>query len=300
MTNEELIDLIRADGDRDNSMTMKLWDQNTGLIHKACNKFRMYIETEDAEQECFIAFMLAVNDYDPAAGMGFASFLSHRLQWHLIRQIETVEGSMRIPIYQRTAIRKYRQFCRQWYQANGKEAPDYAACYTFGLTRDQLDQLKKDSQAVNVKRLDAPLADDVDSGTAVIDTIQDMSADVEGECIGRLFDQERQRAVWSAVDSLDQERQREVIRLYYRDRLTYQQISERIGLSTERVRQILLKGLRVLRTHKRYKVLREFIDLSPTYSLGIRGGIGSFTRTWTSATEYAALKELKMQNSEYH
>ncbi|MDO5476900.1 MAG: sigma-70 family RNA polymerase sigma factor [Eubacteriales bacterium] len=295
MTNEEIITAIRTEGDPDRHLLMDLWNQNAGLIRKACGKMQGYLEPEDARQECFIPFSEAVDAYDPGAGQSFASFLYSRLSWHLIRYVQDSGASIRIPIYQRDTIRKYRKYVTSYYQITGKEPEDRTICAVLDLSPEQLQQLRKDQCCINPKSLDAPLSAGEDDAVCLSDIIPDTGADIEEPTTEAIFRQQRRRAVWDAVDSLEAAQEREAVRLYYREGMTYQQAAEVMGVSAQRVRAVIAQAFRKLRTRKKYRVLREFVDLSPLYSMGIRGGIGSFNRTWTSSTENAALKDLERQ-----
>ena len=291
MTNEELIDAIR-NGDQDNSLLLELWNQNAGLVRKACRKYSRRIEEEDATQECFIAFLDAVDGYDREAGQTFASYFLSRCQWHLIRCIDNCGYAIRIPVYQRQAISKYRRFIRRWYQDHGNLPDDPVICRALQITLDQLDQLRKDMQATRVQSIDVPLSDD-DEGATVADMIPDSSTDIEADAIGRLFVQERRRAVWDAVDSLD-DPEGNAVRLYYLDQLTHKQAAQSMGTTPEVIRARIAKGIRYLGAGKRGAKLRQYIDRGPLYSEAIkRCGIGAFNRTWTSSTESVALREME-------
>lgn len=292
MTNEELIDAIR-DGDQDNSLLMQLWEQNTGLVRKACRKYSRRIEEEDATQECFIAFLDAVEGYDREAGQTFASYFLSRCQWHLIRCIDNCGSLVRIPVYQRQALHRYRRFIREWYQMFGALPDSSTICIALGLSQKQLERLRKDIQADEVASLDRPLSKESDSEATIADIVEDHSAEVERTVIDSIFEDQKRQAVWKAVDQLENQRERQAIRLYYQDGLTYKEVGQVMGLSHERIRVLIASGLKKLRTQKRYKALRGFTDLSAIYSKSISGvSVAAFNRTWTSSTEGAALWEI--------
>lgn len=277
---------IRSGDDPDNSLSMELWNKNAGMIRKACGNFSEKLEGEDARQECYFAFLDAVKDYEPGAGMTFAGYLYKRCMWHLSRYATDHGDVLRIPENRRQMIRQYMRFTRQYYQIKGREPSDLTLYACLGLSPDQLRQLREDLQAVKVKSLDTPLSDDPEGGT-LSDLILDEGKDVEAAATDPVFIQERRRAVWSAVDSLKRA-DAEAIRMCYQNGLTYQQAGAAAGVSGERIRARLVHGFRELRKPK-YKELRGFIDLSPVYGRAIQGGTASFNRTWTSATEKTAL-----------
>ena len=291
MLNEDLVKAIRKNGNHDNRLLMELWSQNKGLIGKACGKYAGRIEEEDAKQECFIAFMAAVKEYDPGKGTTFAGYMYKRCLWHLGRYAADCGQIVRLPQYRRQAIGNYMQFVRQWYQMKGEQPTIWDLQICLGLSADDIEQLRDDMRLLNIRSIDEPLTDDQEGGT-LADLVQDPGADAEAAAMDPLFIQERKRAVWAAVDSLKPQ-EGEAIRMYYRQGLTYDQAAALSGVSRQQIRASLARGIRRLRTEPRYKELREFVDLSPVYSMGIQRS--NFNRTWTSSTERTALHIMEME-----
>ena len=288
MLNEDLVKAIRKNGNHDNRLLMELWSQNKGLIGKACGKYAGRIEEEDAKQECFIAFMAAVKEYDPEKGAAFSTYLHSRCMWRLGRYAADCGQIVRLPQYRRQVISNYMQFVRQWYQMKGEQPTIWDLQICLGLSADDIEQLLDDMRLLNIRSIDEPLTDDQEGGT-LADLVQDPGADAEAAAMDPLFIQERKRAVWAAVDSLKPQ-EGEAIRMYYRQGLTYDQAAALSGVSRQQIRASLARGIRRLRTEPRYKELREFVDLSPVYGRAIRGtGSGTFHRTATSANEKTAL-----------
>lgn len=292
MLNEDLVKAIRKNGNHDNRLLMELWSQNKGLIGKACGKYAGRIEEEDAKQECFIAFMAAVKEYDPEKGAAFSTYLHSRCMWRLGRYAADCGQIVRLPQYRRQAIGNYMQFVRQWYQMKGEQPDNWTLQMCLGLSADDIEQLRDDMRLLNIRSIDEPLTDDQEGGT-LADLVQDPGADAEAAAMDPLFIQERKRAVWAAVDSLKPQ-EGEAIRMYYRQGLTYDQAAALSGVSRQQIRASLARGIRRLRTEPRYKELREFVDLSPVYSMGIQRS--NFNRTWTSSTERTALHIIEMED----
>ena len=288
MTNEELVKVIQGNGYKDSGQILELWNQNKGLIGKACGKYAGRLEEEDAKQECFIAFMAAVKEYDPEKGAAFSTYLHSRCMWHLGRYAADCGQVVRLPQYRRQAIGNYMQFVRQWYQMKGEQPTIWDLQICLGLSADDIEQLRDDMRLLNIRSIDEPLTDDQEGGT-LADLVQDPGADAEAAAMDPLFIQERKRAVWAAVDSL-KPKEGEAVRMYYGQGMTQDEIAALSGVSRNMIRQRITKGIRRLRTEPRYKELREFVDLSPVYGRAIRGtGSGTFNRTFTSATEGTAL-----------
>lgn len=291
MTNEELLTAIRegGEGNRDkNDLLMELWNQNSGMIWKACGKYRKRIEEEDARQECFFALLEAVKEYDPEMGSTFANYLFRRCTWHLSRYAADYGQIIRLPEYRRQQIKAYLQIVRLWYQRSGTEPNQWILDVYLGLSAEDIEQIKEDMRVLNLRSIDEPLTDDPEGGT-LSDLVEDEGTDTEAAGIDPVFIQERKRAIWKAVDSL-KPAESEAIRLYYQHGLTYDQAAMVSGKTRQAIRGIIAAGIRKLRFNKRYKELRSFADLSIEYSKGIQGtGSGTFNRTFTSATEKTAL-----------
>lgn len=297
LSNEKIIAQIRTRGDSDGCLKMRLWEKNSGIIRKACKRYAGYIEEEDAMQECYFAFMDAVNEYDPEGGTTFAGFCFDRCRWHLFRYIEECGAVIRIPSHARQLISKYKKFVRQWVIAHEENPSDSLICFNLNITQDALDRLRIDMSLMDVGSLDAPLTDEEDSLTTV-DTVPDQSVNVEENALESHFIKERKRAVWGAVDSL-RPQDAEAVRMHYKQGLTYKEAGEVAGANANTIRRRIASGVRQLRRGKQYKILREFIDLSQTYSMSLNGGMSSFNHTWTSSTERAALKNISIEEEQH-
>jgi len=295
-SNEEIIVQIRTRGDSVGCLKMQLWEKNSGIIRKACKKYAGYIEEEDAMQECYFAFTDAVNEYDPDSGVTFAGYCFDRCRWHLFRYIEECGAVIRIPSHARQLISRYNKFVREWVVVHEENPSDSAICFNLNITQDKLDRLRIDMSLIDVGSLDAPLTDEEDS-LEKVDTVPDQSVNVEEDALESRFIQERKRAVWGAVDSL-RPQDAEAVRMHYKQGLTYKEAGEVAGANANTIRRRIASGVRQLRTGKQSKILREFIDLSPTYSMSLKGGMNSFNHTWTSSTERAALKNIGIEEEQ--
>lgn len=293
MSNEELVKQIRETGDQDNKLSLQLWEMNSGIIRTACNKFRGYIEFEDALQECYEPFTKAIKEYDPTTGMKFVTYCYNRCLWHLHRYMEECGLLIRVPGSRRALIRQYKKLCREYYQRHGAQPEDLYLCKELDISMDQLIQLRKDEGKANISSLDDPLTDNPED-SVIGDLVPDTSKDIEEEAMEVMYKAQRARALWGAVDAL-RPQHGQAIRLHYKDGKTYAEVGKAMGTSTERVRQVVAEGIRELRRGRYYKVLREFADMSSTYSIGISGGLSTFNHTWTSSTERAALINVRLK-----
>jgi len=76
--------------------------------------------------------------------------------------------------------------------------------------------------------------------------------------------------------------------LYYADR-TLKETGAALGIGVEATRQIQTKVIRELRRPKYADQLRPYVNEQLRAASFHHVGVAQFDRTWTSATEYAAL-----------
>lgn len=102
------------------------------------------------------------------------------------------------------------------------------------------------------------------------------------------IEQEQLRAVlWETVDELEPSESK-VLRMRYQDEQTLRECGERLGLSIESVRRIESRALRKMRGYRVRRKLSPYVQ-DRIYSISLQGGLGSFKRTGSSATEKAAI-----------
>lgn len=133
--------------------------------------------------------------------------------------------------------------------------------------------------------LDAPLVAGDPDGMTGLDALEDKSLPDpnDGIVLGQIAAFVRQ-----AVERLESDQQRTVIKICALDGKPYEAAAEALGVSTERVRQIRQAALRSLRKDKTLRRnTREDIELRVPYYA--RVSVTAFQNTRTSVTEKAAL-----------
>ena len=284
MINEEIVVRIR---NRENTAAnmLQLYEQNRGIIAVLAKKYQNNAEFDDLMQEGYIGLSNAVDAWEPERG----TFITCAVFWirqSMLRYIENCGSSIRIPVHARARIRKYLQIKQQYLQNFGRDPEEWEMCRLLGISRKVLEQIKADFNCVDLKSLDKRIGEDEDT------TLQDLVSDQKDhyEKILENVQQEQLKAViWPMVDNLE-EQQSEVIRMRFQDNLTLKETGEVLGVSLERVRVVQAKGLRKLSHPKYTDILRTFLEDEEIRSRGMQGtGANNFRRTWTSATERAAI-----------
>lgn len=292
MTNEELHQKIRTEGDPGDKLIMQLWEHNKGTIIKIIKATGSRHEIEDLLQECWFGFDKAVRTYNPGKGYSFSTHVKLIVHSHLVGYLFTNEKSVKISGWTARKVLYYNRFTRDYYHNCGEYPTDETIMSALKISEYQLNSIRKAIQHNKTESLDKNVYDDNTETLADQLITEDNSA--ENTAVENVFIQERRAAVLKAVNSL-RKRQREAVLLNHYAGLTCSQIAEIKGLSRNSVKSYLLKGQRNIK--KRYgRELSQFIDLRTTYTKGIQGtGTGTFRRTGTSATERTALWEIEKE-----
>lgn len=119
------------------------------------------------------------------------------------------------------------------------------------------------------------------------DTLPDERAEKEiNDVAERDYNEHRKRDISRALSLLPKD-EREIIRKLYWQHCTVSQAGEAMGLEEQSARRLYEHAIRDLR---RYGCRRYLDQYSETINKAYRGSVQDFKRTWTSATEYTALK----------
>ena len=161
------------------------------------------------------------------------------------------------------------------------------------LPLNKVESIKKSACMVNLGSLNSPVAG-IDGGEDT--TLEELTAsgeNMEEDVLEHIQRQQLQAVLWDCVDSLEGQ-QPEVIRMRYQGNMIREQVGQCIGVPAGEIRKLEEKAIRELRKPDRADRLRPFLpEAERIYSMGISGtGVNSFRRTWTSATERAALRDI--------
>lgn len=283
MSNEELVTRIKAGINTADNM-LQLWEQTKRFIHVLAKRYQSKAEIEDLEQEGYLALYDAVDGYKPEKGVKFLTYAEYWIKLRMIRYIQK-NTTVRIPVNEWVHIREYNKMVNAFQSYLNRKPTRHEIACNMGLTYEQVTQLEKSVRMGRIESLDAPLSDEID-GT-LCDTVAS-DIDIEEMVLDDVAGQQLEADLWMLVDSLP-DTQGDVIRMRYRDNKTFDQIGEEIGMKIGKVRSINQKALCELRYSDDMRMICECLPDS-IGSKAYYGSVGSFNRTWTSSTEYAALK----------
>lgn len=288
MTNEELVQLIRAGKDPDGERMMELYKQNKGLIYKFSKRYagRGMVEIEDLMQEGFIALDAAVKGYKEEE-CSFITYLYSCLRNAFLRFNDYNSTTVRLPVHRREQIRLYRQEAERYFRIYGREPSANVMAGVLGVDVDTAEEIKQLVINETAASLHSPGAYGSD-GTAIelLDIIPDPRDDI-GDLTDAICEGEVAGAIWDEIDKLD-EKDARIIRAHYHDGKSIEEIGRIIGITKQAVSFREKQAFRRLARSRSGQVLRSYLDM---YSAGLSGtGLSVFQHSGTSATERAALR----------
>lgn len=290
MTNEELVIRIKAGIDVSDNM-LQLYKQVKGFIKTIAKRYQSQEDIEDLMQEGYLALYDAIDGYDPDTGNKFLTYASWHFRQRIQRYIMEKGDCFRLPVHRHETLRQYRKVCNAYQVEHNRQPSDQELGYHLKISLERVQDIKDLAKTSTVRSLDSPITGiEGDEGGTVVDLVPDPEP-MEDGVIDRVEQEQLKAVIWDCVDSLEG-RLPNIIRKRYIDQKTLREVGEEYGISKDRIRAQEAQGLRELRKPKYSSRLKPFIDeirSSAMYGVGPE----RFKRTWTSATEYTAMRLLE-------
>lgn len=284
MTNEQLVEQIQS-GDHVSDNMLALWQQNQKFIRKIALRYRNFEDVEDLMQQAYFGLWAAVEGYNRSEGVLFLTYAEYWIRQSMKRYIGQNSYKVRIPGATRARIDTYNRFTAAMVSQYGRRPTDVEMCTYMGISKKELATIKQGLLFEHVKSIDVPIGDD--DSVYIYELIQ-AAEDTEKTVIDSIQLEELKKVLWGMVGELTQKEQ-EVIKLRYLDNKTMPEIERDMSLDKYAAANIYQRAIKELRRPHRIKRLRAFRD-DYIRSYAIKSiGVGTFNRTWTSATEKSAL-----------
>lgn len=226
------------------SVRNQLVERHMGLAAHIAKRYqRAGARDDDLRQVAMVGLVKAVDRFDPDYGASFSAFAGRTIEGELKRHFRDRTWVVRVPRGAKELHLQVRRAAEELGQALGRSPSVDELARHLQIDRDDVFRGMAASAAYNVGTLDA--------GTAGDDT--DVAPDRQGALAtdDRGFDDTDDRQVVNELLDRLPEREREIVRLRFYERMSQSEIGEAIGISQMHVSRLLRRS---------FTQMREWID----------------------------------------
>ena len=211
----------------------------------------MGVSLDDLISEGNIGLVKAAEKFDPTRGFKFASFAVWWIRQAILAFLADKSRMVRLPLNVTNVISRIRAAANAFEQENQRTPSEDELAEILDMSVEKVKEYI--GHVNNTTSLDAPLSSDTD--TTVGESLADKTAEAADTSL--LFESLR-HDLDVALNSISTREQR-IIRLYYGmdgTAKSQEEIAEEFHLSRERVRQLVEKGISIIRSKHREALLK--------------------------------------------
>src|SRR5215217_5075082 len=247
LNHQEEIDLSKRAKMGDKAARQRLIEKNLKLVVSIAKKSRGHgLPFEDLIQEGNIGLIRAVEKFDPDRGFRFSTYATWWIRQAVQRAVADKGEIIRVPVHMGEKIRKMARTYNELSIELARAPSDETVAERLGWSVEGIREVK-DAMPGTTTSLNQPLTSD-EGSSELGEIIEDeRSSDTPATVMSGMESSQ----LGEAVDSLPQRYRYVLVRRYGldgKDPATLAELSDELELSRERIRQLQLKAVHMLRS----------------------------------------------------
>jgi RNA polymerase primary sigma factor len=244
LTRAEEVDLSRRAKAGDEGARQRLIEKNLRLVVSVAKKYRgMGLPFEDLIQEGNIGLMKAVDKFDPDRGWRFSTYATWWVRQAVQRAVADKGRTIRIPVHRGDKLRKMARVYNELSAEAEGEPADEEVAGRLGWSVEDVRDLK--TSLWDATSLNQRISSDADA-SEIGEFIEDERA---SEVAGTVIAEMETEWLSEAIEGLPERHRHVLVRRYGLgdgETATLAQLSDELGVSRERIRQMQREAERML------------------------------------------------------
>jgi RNA polymerase primary sigma factor len=252
-------ELSRRSREGDEEARARLIESNLRLVISIAKKYRgRGVLFEDLIQEGNAGLIKAVERFDPSLGNRFSTYATWWIRQAVTRAVADHARTVRLPAHVVDAVFRLRRAESELSTELGRDATEEELALRLGTKPEEVRRLREVSQPIG--SVNARIGIAAEEGAEMEDLLPD---ELAGNDYTRVEIGQWEGTLREAVSSLP-EREARILNMRHgldgSRSCTLREVSEALGISQERARQVEIKALRTIRTGRHASTLRRALS----------------------------------------
>ncbi len=248
LTPSEEVECAKKVAQNDEAARQRLIEGNLRLVASIAKRYTSSETFGDLIQEGNLGLMKAVEYFDYTKGFKFSTYATWWIKQSITRSLANNSRTIRIPVHQHELIVKIKQAMKKLSSDNPYYTDEDIAA-VVGVPVEKVTELKMLTSRSQTVSLFSKISNgDNDPDTELQDFICDENTNLEESALDKLFYGDFRSAFFNSTRIDDRTKQIIALRYGMYDGIpkTLEEVASVYGITRERVRQIINKGLKKL------------------------------------------------------